>query len=321
MTVIHRHADTTATPTTENTQTPTTVGRRALALLRIGFGLTFLWAFFDKLLALGFHTGYDQDGNLDRFGDAAWINGGSPTEGFLKFGADGPFKGFYNSIGGTFWADWLFMLGLLGIGLALTLGIGMRRRGRRRRRPLRDDVDRRPAPGEQPRARRPHPRRHQHGRPRRLLRRRHVGPRQAPGPRPSSSTTTPSSGSPPPGATRPPDLGPGAVCCRLAPRPAVNAWHGSPLPEPCLDFTAARTSPASRHQPRQVHSATSGMSSRCSTMYVACSASRSSHSRCSRSQPSDAARGPAQHLLGQVVAGHPVEHDHVERAWWWCPAR
>ncbi len=126
MTVIHRHADTIATPTTENTQTGNTLGYRALALLRIGFGLTFLWAFFDKLLALGFHTGYGQDGTLDRFGDAAWINGGSPTEGFLKFGADGPFQGFYNSIGGTVWADTLFMLALLGIGLALTLGIGMR---------------------------------------------------------------------------------------------------------------------------------------------------------------------------------------------------
>ncbi|QIX28694.1 hypothetical protein ncot_08985 [Nocardioides sp. JQ2195] len=100
--------------------------RRALAVLRIGFGLTFLWAFFDKLLALGFHTGYDQAGTLDRFGDAAWIHGGSPTEGFLKFGADGPLQGFYNDIAGAAWADWLFMLGLLGIGAALTLGIGMR---------------------------------------------------------------------------------------------------------------------------------------------------------------------------------------------------
>ena len=97
-----------------------------LVLTRIAFGLTFLWAFFDKTFALGFHTGYDQAGNLDRFGDAAWINGGSPTEGFLAFGADGPFKEFYNSIAGAAWADWLFMLGLLGIGLALTLGIGMR---------------------------------------------------------------------------------------------------------------------------------------------------------------------------------------------------
>ena len=99
---------------------------RSLAVLRLAFGLTFLWAFFDKLFALGYHTGYDQAGNLDRFGDAAWINGGSPTEGFLKFGADGPFKDFYNNIGGAAWADWLFMAGLLGIGLALTLGIGMR---------------------------------------------------------------------------------------------------------------------------------------------------------------------------------------------------
>ena len=95
-------------------------------LLRIAFGLTFLWAFFDKLLALGFSTGRADDGTVDRFGDAAWINGGSPTEGFLKFGADGPFKDFYNSIAGSTWADALFMVGLLAIGLALTLGIGMR---------------------------------------------------------------------------------------------------------------------------------------------------------------------------------------------------
>jgi thiosulfate dehydrogenase [quinone] large subunit len=105
---------------------PTAVTRRVLAALRIAFGFTFLWAFVDKVFALGFHTGYSPDGTLDRFGDAAWINGGSPTEGFLKFGADGPFKGFYNSIGGTAWADTLFMLGLLGIGVALTFGVGMR---------------------------------------------------------------------------------------------------------------------------------------------------------------------------------------------------
>jgi thiosulfate dehydrogenase [quinone] large subunit len=104
----------------------TTAAARALAATRIAFGLTFLWAFLDKTFALGFHTGYDQNGTLDRFGDAAWINGGSPTEGFLLFGADGPFKELYNSIAGAAWADWLFMTGLLGIGVALTLGIGMR---------------------------------------------------------------------------------------------------------------------------------------------------------------------------------------------------
>jgi thiosulfate dehydrogenase [quinone] large subunit len=130
MTTMHhslRHLHT-SNRTTETSAEATYAGiaERSLALLRIGFGLTFLWAFFDKLLALGFHTGYAQDGTLDRFGDAAWINGGSPTTGFLKFGADGPFADFYHSIAGAAWADWLFMLGLLGIGLALTLGIGMR---------------------------------------------------------------------------------------------------------------------------------------------------------------------------------------------------
>jgi thiosulfate dehydrogenase [quinone] large subunit len=104
---------------------------RVLALLRIAFGLTFLWAFFDKLLALGFATGRSVDPEsgaetLDRFGPAAWINGGSPTEGFLTFGAKGPFKELYNSMAGAWWADWLFMAGLLGIGIALTFGIFMR---------------------------------------------------------------------------------------------------------------------------------------------------------------------------------------------------
>jgi thiosulfate dehydrogenase [quinone] large subunit len=126
MTVIHRHADTMTATTTTESQAPTDIARRALAVLRIAFGLTFLWAFFDKLLALGFSTGHDPAGNLDRFGDAAWINGGSPTEGFLKFGANGPFDGFYHSIAGAAWADWLFMIALLSIGTALTLGIGMR---------------------------------------------------------------------------------------------------------------------------------------------------------------------------------------------------
>ncbi len=101
---------------------------RALATLRIAFGITFLWAFLDKTLALGFHTGYDQDGTLDRFGPAAWINGGSPTEGFLSFGvpANNPFHGFYASLAGHTWVDVLFMLGMLGIGVTLLLGVGMR---------------------------------------------------------------------------------------------------------------------------------------------------------------------------------------------------
>jgi thiosulfate dehydrogenase [quinone] large subunit len=93
---------------------------------RLSIGFVFLWAFFDKLLALGYATGVDRDtGAIDRFGDAAWINGGSPTMGFLS-GVTGPFKGLFEPMAGQAWADWLFMAGLLGIGVAVMLGIGMR---------------------------------------------------------------------------------------------------------------------------------------------------------------------------------------------------
>jgi thiosulfate dehydrogenase [quinone] large subunit len=126
-TIHHKAVEGVATPATDQpVERPAGFAYRALAALRIAFGLTFLWAFADKLLALGFSTGRADDGTVDRFGDAAWINGGSPTEGFLKFGADGPFQDFYNGIAGAAWADTLFMLGLLAIGVTLTLGIGMR---------------------------------------------------------------------------------------------------------------------------------------------------------------------------------------------------
>ena len=127
MTTIHDYPELDTTDVTIETDVVTSsAARKALSVLRIGFGITFLWAFLDKLFALGFSTGHDQDGVLDRFGPAAWINGGSPTEGFLAFGADGPFQGFYNGIAGAAWADWLFMVGLAGIGLALTFGFGIR---------------------------------------------------------------------------------------------------------------------------------------------------------------------------------------------------
>jgi thiosulfate dehydrogenase (quinone) large subunit len=113
---------------------PTTVGavgskafRYVAAALRIGLGWIFLWAFVDKLLALGFSTGKDaKTGVVDAFGPAAWVNGGSPTKGFLSFATTGPLAGFYRSFAGAGWADWLFMLGLLGIGLALMLGVAPR---------------------------------------------------------------------------------------------------------------------------------------------------------------------------------------------------
>lgn len=138
MTTSHRHPELDSADVTEvaveNDVVTGSTARKALAALRIGFGITFLWAFFDKLLALGFSTGAIANDAGDKIGvdyfgkSAAWINGGSPTEGFLKFGVadSNPFQGFYNGIGGTAFADTLFMLGLLGIGLALTFGFGMR---------------------------------------------------------------------------------------------------------------------------------------------------------------------------------------------------
>lgn len=135
MAVIHHHRQVRSRSESRAADRPgdaTTSSRpgfaRALEALRIAYGVTFLWAFLDKLLALGFATGRDETGQVDRFGDAAWVNGGSPTEGFLTFGvpADNPFKGVFDALAGQAWVDWLFMLGLLGIGVGLLLGIGMR---------------------------------------------------------------------------------------------------------------------------------------------------------------------------------------------------
>ena len=89
---------------------------RVLAVLRIATGSIFLWAFLDKAFGLGYATP----------GERAWINGGSPTKGFLSGVEVGPFQDVFHSIAGAAWADWLFMLGLLGIGAALILGIGLR---------------------------------------------------------------------------------------------------------------------------------------------------------------------------------------------------
>jgi thiosulfate dehydrogenase [quinone] large subunit len=101
--------------------------RYLAATIRLSLGWTFLWAFLDKTFALGHETGVDpKTGATDYFGPAAWIHGGSPTQGFLGFATKGPLAGFYQGLAGNPAIDWLFMLGLLGIGLALMLGVGMR---------------------------------------------------------------------------------------------------------------------------------------------------------------------------------------------------
>lgn len=84
------------------------------AVTRISLGFVFLWAFIDKTFGMGFATPTER----------AWINGGSPTTGFLS-GVEGTFSGLFQGMAGNAALDWLFMLGLLGIGVALILGIGM----------------------------------------------------------------------------------------------------------------------------------------------------------------------------------------------------
>ncbi|PZR52163.1 hypothetical protein DNL40_13240 [Xylanimonas oleitrophica] len=91
------------------------VARYAFTVLRLLLAFQFLWAFFDKTFGLGRSTPSER----------SWINGGSPTSGFLG-GVEGPLRGFYNGLAGNGFVDVLFMLGLLGIGTALALGIGMR---------------------------------------------------------------------------------------------------------------------------------------------------------------------------------------------------
>jgi thiosulfate dehydrogenase (quinone) large subunit len=87
-----------------------------LASMRVVVGFEFLWAFLDKTFGLGYATPAAR----------AWIHGGSPTKGFLSNVAVGPFESTFHAWAGAAWADWTFMLGLLGIGVALVLGIGLR---------------------------------------------------------------------------------------------------------------------------------------------------------------------------------------------------
>ncbi|MEU6998156.1 hypothetical protein [Nonomuraea sp. NPDC046570] len=86
------------------------------AVARIGIGWVFLWAFLDKAFGWGLATPAGK----------AWLAGGSPTTGFLKGTGENALGGFFSALAGQVWVDWLFMLGLLGIGAALVLGAGLR---------------------------------------------------------------------------------------------------------------------------------------------------------------------------------------------------
>lgn len=88
--------------------------RRALAVLRIAISLVFLWPVLDKTFGLGYATPAER----------AWVDGGSPTQGYLS-SLSGPFADPFGALAGPA-TDWLFMLGMGATGLALLLGVGTR---------------------------------------------------------------------------------------------------------------------------------------------------------------------------------------------------
>ncbi|WP_120006372.1 DoxX family membrane protein [Nesterenkonia muleiensis] len=85
-----------------------------LAAVRILIGLEFLWAFADKAFGLTFSTAPEN----------AWIAGGSPTFGYLS--AERTLQDVFQPLADSVLVEWLFMLGLLGVGVGLTFGIAVR---------------------------------------------------------------------------------------------------------------------------------------------------------------------------------------------------
>lgn len=113
--LAHRAGEGTSTVYPDSTHTHPE-HRWPVQILRIGLGFVFLWAFLDKTFGWGYATGWDR----------AWWNGGSPTNGFLAHVEVGPFQSALRGLAGQGWVDWLFMLGLLGVGLALITGAAVR---------------------------------------------------------------------------------------------------------------------------------------------------------------------------------------------------
>lgn len=103
----------------------------AWAAIRIVIGLIFMWAFFDKMIGLGYSTCNTVDpatkeNSVKVLCEKSVAKGASPTAGFLGKGTTGPFKGVFNEMAGNKIVDFLFMAGLLLVGLSLVLGIGIK---------------------------------------------------------------------------------------------------------------------------------------------------------------------------------------------------
>lgn len=100
----------------EEATTGATIRAYVFAGLRFLTGFVFLWAFLEKTFGFGYATASGK----------GWIDGGSPTKGFLSGVAAGPLRSTFHSWAGAGWVDWLFMLGLLGVGVAVVSGVALR---------------------------------------------------------------------------------------------------------------------------------------------------------------------------------------------------
>lgn len=88
----------------------------AWVAIRLALGWVLVWAFFDKLLGLGFATPSGK----------GWIDGVSPTTGYLNFGTGGLFGDLFAGLANNVFVDLVFMAALILLGTALLLGVGLK---------------------------------------------------------------------------------------------------------------------------------------------------------------------------------------------------
>lgn len=88
-------------------------GMITLGVGRIALSFTFIWAFFDKLLGLGFPS----------TPEVAIVNGGSPTQYYLSELAQGFMKDVWAVLAGNSIVDFLLMAGLLLVGIGMLAGV------------------------------------------------------------------------------------------------------------------------------------------------------------------------------------------------------
>lgn len=98
------------------TITVSALAAKIFAVLRVATGFIFLWAALDKIFGWHYSTA----------GEKAWINGGSPTKGFLSSIDQGPFASMFNHMAGHTVFDILFVAALLGVGVAVIAGVALR---------------------------------------------------------------------------------------------------------------------------------------------------------------------------------------------------